>query len=117
MTDLEILLAIRSLIRSEDKWTKGANARAEDDRKVSITHPHACKFSLEGALLRVHYFTQAKQCYPMYHLLRRVIDPRLVVSLEGFNNALGTTHYAVMCKLDHAIRLMGGTPPIEEEEE
>jgi len=117
MTPLDVLLCMHYLIGQPERWTKGALARGEDDRKVSLTHPHACKFTLEGALYRVHWITRAKSCYAVHDLLRRTIDPRLVVSLEAFNNAQGTTHYAVMLKLAGAIRALGGTPPMEEEEE
>lgn len=116
MTPLDVLMAMRGLIAQPERWTKGALARAEDDRKVSLSHPHACKFSLEGALYRVHHYTKAPACQQVHGILTRVVDPRRVVSMETFNNALGTTHWTVLQKLDHAIRLMGGTPPVFEDE-
>jgi hypothetical protein len=116
MSNLEILLAVRNLLGQAERWTKGALARGEDDRKVSLQHPHACKFSLEGAFLRVQYITRS-DCRVAHALLRRVIDPHQVISMEAFNNALGTTHWTIIQKLDKAIRLLGGTPPVQVEEE
>lgn len=116
MTDLEILMAVRGLISKPERWTQYALARAKDDRKVSITHCHACKFSLEGAFYRVQYFTKA-WCGPVHAYLRQVIDPHLMTSMESFNNSRGITHYIILRHIDRAITLMGGTPPVDEEEE
>jgi hypothetical protein len=109
-------MAVRSLIGDESRWTKGALSRGEDNRKVSITHPHATKFSLEGAFYRIQYITQAR-CGPAHSLVRQALDPKGLVSMEAFNNALGTTHWTVTQKLDSVIRSLGGTPPAMEEEE
>jgi hypothetical protein len=116
MTPLEVLFAVRGLIPRAESWFKGGLARNVEDRKVSITHPHACKFSLDGAFYRVQHITHAK-CGPAYEMVKWAIHPARAVMVASFNDALGTTHTAVLEALDRAIRLAGGTPPDMEASE
>jgi hypothetical protein len=117
MTEAEALLAVRSLIADADRWFKDGIARADDHRKVSLTHPHASRFSLDGAFYRVHHITRDQAVTSAYDFMLRAIDSKKTVRMANFNNAQGTTHWAVMQMLDRAIRLAGGTPPIMQDEE
>ena len=40
------------ILSSPDKWTKGAYARTKTDTIVGVLDEEACKFCLDGALLR-----------------------------------------------------------------
>lgn len=116
MTPLDVLYAVRSLLAKPERWFQGGIARAEDDRKVSITHPHATKFSLDGAFHRVHHITKAT-CGPAYEIVKYCIDRSRCVPVSSFNDARGTTHWTVTQMLDRAILMAGGEPPLPEEEE
>lgn len=117
MTPLDVLLAVRSLLSREEAWIKGAcPLRAADGRAVSVWHPHACKFTLAGAFARIQHYTKTKAAEEAATLLCKQIDPKEVISLASYNDALGTTHYSVLCHLDRAISSLGGTPPQVEEE-
>lgn len=115
MTPLEVLLAVRGLIPTQDRWIKGDLAHNVEGRKVSLTHPHACRFSLDGAFFRVQHITHAR-CSPAYELLKSLIDKEKRIQVAHFNDAEGTTHTLVLSYLDRAIRLTGGTPPPPLEE-
>ena len=112
MNSIEILLAVRSLLAEPERWFKKGLARAADDRKVSLTHPHACKFTLDGAFARIQYITRFN-VGPAYSLLKSLVHPALVAH---FNDAQGTTHWTVLQMLDRAILLAGGTPPVVQDE-
>jgi hypothetical protein len=116
MTPLEILLSVRGLLASEARWTKVNDYQAVDGRGVSVWHPHACAFSLEGAFNRVAYITKSRSVTAARLILLSQIDPRGTATLHTYNSALGTTHYAVLWQLDSAIRSLGGTPPEQENE-
>jgi hypothetical protein len=116
VTPLQTLQAVRSLLSREEAWTKLAPHLAADGRRVSVWHPHACKFSLTGAFSRIQHYTQSKSVDLAKAYLTLQIDPAGQISLEAYNNALGTTHYAVLSQLDSAIRSLGGTPPEQEDE-
>lgn len=117
MTRLEYLFAVRGLLAQPERWFQGGLARNEDDEKVGIAHPQATKFSLDGAFYRIHHYTRSEGAGPAYELLKYCIDPSRAVLVSSFNDARGTTHYAVTQMLDRAIRLAGGTPPVFLEEE
>lgn len=116
MNRLEVLLAVRGLLSSHDRWLKHGMAANEDGKKVSIQHPRACAFSLDGAFHRIAYITGA-QCGPAYELLKYCIDRTRKIPVSSFNSALGTNHWVVTQMLDKAIIMAGGTPPVIEEEE
>lgn len=116
MTPLEILFLVRSLLSREQAWTKVNDYQAADGRRVSVWHPHACAFSLQGAFNRVEYITRSKSVTAAKLALLDQIDPRGTATLHTYNSAVGTTHYAVLSQLDSAIRSLGGTPPEVEEE-
>lgn len=116
MSDLEVLFAVRGLIAQPEAWFKGGIARNEDGRKVSVTHPRACQFSLDGAFYRVQYITKAR-CGPAYELLKATLIQGGVIPLSSFNDANGTTHLAVLQLIDKGIKKLGGNPPQEEQDE
>lgn len=123
MTTLDVLLAVRGLLAEPERWFKcklGQSrelARNVEDRQVSVFHPHACKFTLYGAFVRVQHITQSAHVGLAYNLLKETLDPSGSIPVANFNDARGTTHWAVLQLLDRAIRLAGGTPPVVLAEE
>lgn len=117
MSPLDFLLAVRTLLDQPDRWIPHGIARNEDGTKVSITHPRASKFSLDGAFYRIHYITKCPNAGTAYLILKRTIDPTEAVLISSFNGALNTTHHAVIKMLDRAIVVAGGTPPSAVQEE
>jgi hypothetical protein len=47
------LAGVAELLSSPDRWTKGTNGRTKDGEITDWHAPDACKFCLNGALLRV----------------------------------------------------------------
>jgi len=110
VTDLEILLAVRGLLDKPEAWGKGALAWNADGKVVPYTHPRACRFSLDGAIVRVSHITRVP-VFPIHTLLRQILSREGNIQLGVFNDARGTTHTAVLDLLDKATRRKGGQPP------
>lgn len=47
------LTTLRELLGDKSRWTRGSNARDPNDAPVSWDHPGACKWCMNGALLKV----------------------------------------------------------------
>lgn len=116
MTPLEILYAMRNLLSTPERWTKGAFARNEDGRSIRISHPHCRAFSLEGSMYRVQWITKAPVLVA-HETLKHQIHRGKLISLANFNDARGTTYSAVLDTLDGAIRALGGVPPARVEDD
>jgi len=113
MSSLEILVCLRQLLNKPANWTKGTMARGSDGRRVKINHIHACAFSLEGGLYRLALVTNTR-IQPVHELLKGLIHPRKVVSLDTYNNSEGLTHQSLLNLLDRAILTLGGQPPVRD---
>ncbi len=112
---VEVLLCVRGLIDQPEKFCKGMLAQNAEGRKVALTHPHACRFSLDGAFLRYGHVTH-KFVGPAYNHLKRTVWPFSEgFVLSHFSDARGTTHFTVLAMLDKAITTMGGSPPQESD--
>lgn len=92
MTTLEQLIAMRELLASPERWTKGALAR---DKFGNVTY----------------YRANAAVCWCLLGALRKVAfgydteDTRraLVICLDDYNDARTTTHTDILRLLDIAI--------------
>src|SRR5262245_12528162 len=58
------LKKVRELLGDASRWTRGTNARAADDRPVIWSHPEACKWCVNGALLKVFVIDPKSDPYP-----------------------------------------------------
>lgn len=104
---LKVLEATRGLLQPPTAWIKGHTTTAADGHPVGYWDPRACRFSLEGALLRVGYISRT-EISPAYNHLKGIIHPKRIVSLANWNDAEGTTHQAVLHLLNRAIVPLGG---------
>lgn len=47
------LTSLRELLGDKNRWTRGTNARSPENTPVNWDDPNACKWCLNGALLKV----------------------------------------------------------------
>lgn len=109
LTTKEVLSLAYQLLEKPECWTKGCMARNIEDRKVSITHPHACKFSLEGAIYRIALITKTK-VFDAHQLVKGGISKGMTIPIAHFNDANGTTHSAMLAILRKAIERASDLP-------
>jgi hypothetical protein len=114
MSPHEVLICARWLIQTPEAWTKGCFARNIEGLRVSIRHPHACAFSIEGALYRVQWITKAPISMA-YHTMLECITRTKHIPLAHFNDANGTSHSTAIDLYNRAIARFGSVPPLELE--
>lgn len=57
------LTALRELLGDETRWTQGQNARNSQNNPVNWDDPNACKFCMNGGLLKVSGYKRGTE-YP-----------------------------------------------------
>lgn len=115
MKDSEILIEIKSLIDTPEKWTKGAFARNKNYEVVQASSKDACCFCLAGAFRMAcranvapiagkrAYDTIIKKIEQKGRRARR--DHDRYKTIFSFNDHTRTTHKDIMRFLDELISL------------
>lgn len=111
MTDTEVLVSMRELLSSPERWCRGDMARKKNSRSTCGCDPEACQWCIVGALVR---FTDADQCDRIHAFLNKEVETftgsnvaRFNV-VECFNDSFSTTHDRLLGFLDHCIAAKGG---------
>ena len=94
----QLLIAARKLIENPKNWTKRSFARTRSGKVTYNTHPEACKFCAEGALIRAQRDFAGEVDLAVYALEKHV---GLDVYLTHFNDS--HTHQEVLNVFDQAI--------------
>lgn len=103
MTTLEILQKAKELIKEREFWIKGSNATDSDRNAIAIMSPSACRFCMNGALLRITGFDGQEAIRGYDNARRALYDVLGEECLHRFNDKLDTTHEDVMSVFDKAI--------------
>ena len=112
----EILVKAKELIKEREFWIKGSNATDSDGVSTAILSPYACRFWMNGAILRITGFDRPTQ---LYDDARRALYAVLPGgdSIHRFNDADKTTHADVMSMFDKAISLASNVDSIMKNRE
>lgn len=100
----EVLKQAKELISKPEFWIKGTNAADSDCVSTAIASAYACRFCMNGALLRITGFdgSESIRAYDdARNALVRVIGNN--DSMHRFNDKPETTHADVMRVFDAAI--------------
>lgn len=112
MNKQETLKAIKAVIDTPAKWTKGQLAKDARGRRIATSSPDAVCFCIFGAIDRVVTDTRARMDYDNY-IFDQVakLYPEIAGGLSDFNDAREIGHADVMKVLDRAIAnaALGGT--------
>lgn len=100
------LTALRELLGDETRWTQGSNARDRQDSQVNWDHPEACKFCLNGGLLKVSGYKSGEEYSHSFDMSERYLSK---CSSELFDQGYVTVnddrdHAAVVKVMDCAIK-------------
>src|SRR5438128_1068476 len=100
------LTALRELLGDRSRWTRGTNARGPNETPVNWDHPDACKFCLNGGLLKVSGHKRGAD-YPEYFNISELMLQKCAKSL--FDSGYVTlndsgTHADVVAVMDCAIK-------------
>jgi hypothetical protein len=99
-----VLEKAKELISKPEFWVKGSNATDSDGVSTAILDPYACRFCMNGALLRVTGFASPTKDYDdARRTLYEVIPGN--DQMHRFNDKPETTHADVMEIFDKAIAL------------
>jgi hypothetical protein len=103
----DFLQATRSLLTPQDVWIKRHVSTDKRGQPIGYWDERACRFSLDGALLRVSHITQ-RPLAEVYQFVRLAIHPRGITPVAHWNDASQTTHLAVIELLNRCIVQLGG---------
>jgi hypothetical protein len=102
-----VLEAARGLLSVEGVWIKGNASTDRKGQPVGYWDERACKFSLDGAILRCSYLTN-RGASGAYGFLKHTIHPKGITTVASWNDATQTTLGAVIELLNRAILELGG---------
>jgi hypothetical protein len=104
------LTGVRTLLADPNAWCQGANARSADGLSTGVRHPKACRFCLNGALLKVSYDRGGNDDEPAWRKSRDLIEAcciDLAGSRPGFitdtNDRQGMTHETILKIIDCSV--------------
>lgn len=100
------LAALRTLLGDKSRWTQGTNARDPEGTQVNWDHPDACKFCLNGGLLKVSGHKRGDD-YAAHFTLSELMLDRCALSLFSTGYVTvndGRDHDSVVKVMDCAIK-------------
>lgn len=107
MTKTPITNALKSILSSEDKWTKGALAKDTEGKSKSVFDPDATCFCLSGAIQLVYhtlpYGPQKEK--PRDFILQAIYEHTRFQTIIGFNDTSSTTFQDIQWLLDKAAEI------------
>jgi hypothetical protein len=99
---LKDLEAVKTLLDSPDKWTKGEFARDNEGRVITLHSSDACAFCLSGAAMRVtlngHLIGHER-----YTDVREALQTAIGTPIITFNDGFFTTYEEIIEAIDKAI--------------
>jgi hypothetical protein len=104
---LPVLEAVRGLLATEGAWIKNNSSTDKSGQPVGYWDERACRFSLDGAILRCSHVTN-RAGSGAYGFLKYTIHPKGITTVASWNDATQTTLGAVIELLNRAIVELGG---------
>jgi hypothetical protein len=100
------LTALRALLGDESRWTQGTNARDHEGDPVVWDNPNACKFCLNGGLIKVSGHKRGQDYPAHFNLAERKLE-KCADDLYGTGFVAANDshpHSAVMDVIDCALK-------------
>lgn len=103
MTKTPITDALKSILSSEDKWTKHTRARDKDGNRVEPTDSSAVCFCLEGACIKVEHTLPLNQLYKPFYYIREALS--YSYAMTHYNDCVAESFKDIQAVLNKAAEI------------
>lgn len=103
MTKTPVTDALKSILSSEDKWTKHTRARDKDGDRVDPNDPSAVRFCLQGACIKVEHTLPINQACKPYNLINAALNHSTVMTY--YNDCVAESFEDIQALLDKAAEI------------
>jgi hypothetical protein len=103
MTKTPITDALKSILSSEDKWTRHTRARDKDGNRVEPTDPSAIRFCLQGACSKVAITLPINALRKPYELINKALNHSIVMT--HYNDSIAGSFQDIQDVLNKAAEI------------